>query len=161
MTVSLQEPFIIGLRDRLETQLPATIDALNSAMVAPIYPLVYPAKVIDYIPTVAELDLLPVIGISDGDIYFQDDVGWGATGVFDVTVVAFVQAPDQRELVWLLRRYSQALVRVMLSTQSIGDSWGITLRHVRPGPTLGRDETPRQWLSTTAVTVTVKNEQDE
>jgi hypothetical protein len=35
------------------------------------------------------------------------------------------------------------------------------MKRVRPGPTLGRDESPRQWISTVALIIEVKSEQDD
>lgn len=162
MTVNLQEPLITALKSRLETTLNPIIDNINANNTSPLYPIPYPFQVLDFIPTVAELQQLPVLGISDGDFTFADDVGWGATGEFDVTVVAFLAHADQRTLAWNLRRYAIALVRCILDDRSLPpEGWGMVLRRVRPGPTLGRDESPRTWLSTVAVTVCIKSEQDE
>lgn len=161
MTINLNEDIVNTLRDRLEANLPAVIDDINSTHQDPLYPMQYPYQVLDYIPPVSELTGFPTLGISDGNIAFEDDTGWGATGVFDLTVVCFLQSSNHRELVWWLRRYGQAIVRVTLAGRRLGvEGWGVTLRDIRPGPTLGRDESPRQWLSTTAVTITVKTEQD-
>lgn len=161
MTIKLNEDVVNTLRDRLEADLPAVLVSINTTQTDPLYPLPMPQQVLDYIPPVSDLHVLPTIGIADGDVEFEDDVGWGATGVFDITIVCFLQSSDQRELVWWLRRYGQAIVRVALDTRRMGvEGWGVTLRRVRPGPTLGRDENPRQWLSTTAVTITVKTNQD-
>lgn len=162
MTIKLNEDVVNTLRDRLETDLPAVIATINSDQTDPAFTVPSPQQVLDYIPPVADLNVFPTIGISDGDISFEDDTGWGATGLFDLTVVCFLQSSNQRELVWWLRRYGQAICRVALDGRRMGvEGWGVTLRGVRPGPTLGRDETPRQWMSTTAVTITVKTEQDD
>lgn len=161
MTIRLNEDVINTLRDELESDLPTLVASINAANLDPLYPLPVPYQVLDYIPPVAELTGFPTIGISDGDITFEDDTGWGATGLFDLTIVCFLQSPNHRELVWWLRRYGQAIVRSALEGRRLGaEGWGVTLKSVRPGPTLGRDENPRQWLSTTAVTITVKTEQD-
>lgn len=160
MTIFLNEEVVNTLRDRLEADLPAVITEINSSQTDPAYPMPAPAYVLDHIPLVSEMNAFPVVGISDGDIHFEDDVGWGATGLMDITVVAFVQSPNHQEMVWWLRRYGQALVRVMMDTRRINPAWSVVLKNVRPGPTLGRDENPRQWLSTTSVTITVKVEQD-
>lgn len=161
MTIKLNEDIVNTLRDRLEANLPSVIDTINSEQVDPPYTVPKPLQVLDYIPTVSDLSAFPTIGISDGDIHFEDDTGWGATGIFDLTVVSFLQSSDQRTLVWWLRRYGQAVCRVALDSRRMGvEGWGVTLRGIRPGPTLGRDETPRQWMSTTAVTITVRTNQD-
>lgn len=161
MTIKLNEDVINTLVARLRTNLQTEIDSINSTQTSPSYPLPPVRQILDYIPPMSDLHDLPTIGISDGDVEFEDDVGWGATGIFDLTIVCFLQSADQRELVWWLRRYGQAICRVALDTRHMGvEGWGVTLRNVRPGPTLGRDENPRQWLSTRAVTITVKTNQD-
>ena len=160
MAIKLWEPVVTSLRDRLETDLPATITTINSTQTTPSYPIENPQRVLDFIPTVADMFAFPVVGISDGIFNLEDDTGWGATGVFELTIVVFLQNADPRALAWQLRRYAQAVTRVALEDRSIGDGWGVTLKQVRPGPTLGRDENPRQWLSTVAVSIEVKSEQD-
>lgn len=160
MTIKLNEDVIKTLHARLTSDLATAVETINSEQTSPLYPLPAPAQVFDYIPAVSELRAFPTIGLSDGDLVFQDDVGWGATGVFDITIVCFLQSADQRELVWWLRRYGQAITRVALDTRRLGEGWAVNLKNVRPGPTLGRDESPRQWMSTTAVTITVSTNQD-
>lgn len=160
MTMQLWEPVVKTLRQRLETNLPTHIADINAAQTDPLYPIENPQRVLDYIPPVADLYALPCVGISDGPLTFQDDVGWGATGVFELTVVVFLQSADQRQLVWQLRRYAQAIIRAVDRGSGLDEGWGVTLRNVRPGPSLGRDTDPKQWLSTVAVTVVVKTEQD-
>lgn len=160
MTIQLNEPVVTTLRSRLETELPAIVTAIN-ATVTDGFTIDAPQRVLDYIPPVGDLNALPLIGISDGEMILEDDTGWGATGVFDISVVVYLQSSDQRVLAWQLRRYAQALVRAIRTpTIAIGEGWGVYNFRVRPGPTLGRDESPRQWLSTIAVTFTVKTEQD-
>lgn len=162
MTVNLNEVLVTSMKTRLETTLNPIIDTVNSSFTNPLYPISYPFQVLDFIPTIAELQQMPVLGISDGDFTLDDDTGLGATGLCDLTVVAFIQCDDQRELAWNLRRYAIAMVRCMLAGRSLPpDGWGMLLRNVRPGPTLGRDEDPRIWMSTTAVTVSIRSEQDE
>lgn len=162
MTIKLNEDIINTLVARLTSDLPTEIASINSTQISPAYTVPVPQQVLDYIPPIADLTTFPTIAISDGEIQFQDDVGWGATGIFDLTIVSFLQSPNQRELVWWLRRYSQAVTRVALDGRRMGvEGWGVTLKNIRPGPTLGRDESPRQWMSTTAVTITVKTEQDD
>lgn len=160
MTIQLNEPVITSCVARLNAQLPAIITAIN-AVVTDGYTLPPDFRVLDYIPPVSDLYAVPTIGISDGPMQLEDDTGWGATGVFDLSFVVYVQSADQRYLAWALRRWAQALVRALRSpTNAIGEAWGVSNFRVRPGPTLGRDETPRQWVSTTSVTATFKSEQD-
>lgn len=162
MTVNLNDTLVTSMKTRIETNLPAIITTINATLTTPAYPISPPFQVLDYIPTVGDLEQTPVIGISDGDFLFEDDQGLGATGVCEMTVVVFLQADDQRELAWMLRRYAIALARTILPTRALPpDGWGMILRRVHPGPTLGRDEAPRQWLSTVAITVSIRSEQDE
>lgn len=160
MTIQLNEPVVTTLRNRLEAQLPAIITAIN-ALVTDGYTIENPQRVLDYVPPVTDMNALPLLGISDGEMRLEDDTGWGATGVFDLSIVVFLQHSDQRQLVWMLRRYAQAVVRAARTpTVGMGEGWGVYNFRVRPGPTLGRDESPRQWLSTIAITFTVKTNQD-
>lgn len=160
MAIEIWEAVVPELRDRLETNLPAVITTINSTQTNPTFPIENPQRVLDYIPTVADMYNFPIVGISDGIFYLEDDVGWGGTGRCEFTIVVFLQHPDPRTLAWQLRRYAQAITRVCLATRSVGDGWGITLKQVRPGPTLGRDSDPKQWVSTVAVSIEVKSEQD-
>lgn len=161
MTITLNGPVITTLKARLETNMPIMIADINLNQITPVYTIDNPAQVLDYIPTTADLFQFPTLGISDGNILLDDDTGWGATGIFDLTVVAFIQDADLRALAWKLRRYAQAMVRSIRSPDmKLGDGWGIYNFSVRPGPTLGRDEDPRLFMSTVAVTFFVKTEQD-
>ena len=161
MTVKLNEPLIIALQSRLAANLNSVIDTINAQQTDPPYTIDYPQQVLDYIPTIAQLTAFPTIGISDGEMRFEDDIGWGATGVFEFTVAAFIQESDQKALAWKLRRYAQAMVRVIMEGRQLPpEGWSVTLKRVRPGPTLGRDENPRQWISTIGVVIEVKSEQD-
>lgn len=162
MTVKLNEPLVISLQNKLTTTLNAIVDDINTNQTSPAYSIEYPQQVLDYIPTISQLTSFPTVAISDGDMYLEDDVGYGATGVFELTVVAFIQDPDQRALAWKLRRYAQAMTRCILANRRLEtEGWSVVLKRVRPGPTLGRDENPRQWISTVAVIIEVKSEQDE
>jgi hypothetical protein len=161
MTIYLNEKIVTDLKAKLVAGLNTQIDAINAAQTNPLVPLPYPAQILDFIPPTSEMSQMPVVGISDGDFHFEDDTGWGATGVCDLTVVVFFQSSDMLTLAWSLRRYAQAIARCILAEREIAtEGWGVVLKGVRPGPTLGRDENPRQWMSTTAVTITVKSEQD-
>lgn len=161
MTIRLQEPVVTAVIARLQTQLPAIIADINSSITDGYLLPTDTSRILDYIPPVADMYTMPVIGISDGEMHFEDDTGWGATGVFDLSIVVFIQNADQRALAWQLRRYAQALVQALRTpTNAIGEGWGVVIKGIRPGPTLGRDENPRQWMSTVAVTITVKSEQD-
>lgn len=161
MTIKLNETVVTTLKARLEAELPAIITDINATNTTPPYPIDNIAQVLDYVPTIGDLYQFPTLAISDGPIDLVDDVGWGSTGVFQLSVIAFVQDADQRALAWRLRRTAQAIVRaVRTPINALGDGWGVYDFHVLPGPTLGRDEGPRQFMSTVAVSFMVKTEQD-
>ena len=74
MAIKLWEPVVTSLRDRLETDLPATITTINSTQTTPSYPIENPQRVLDFIPTVADMYAFPVVGISDGIFEVEDSV---------------------------------------------------------------------------------------
>lgn len=159
MSITLWAPIVDALVTRINSTLTTHIDAVNVERAE--YPIQYPQAVLDYIPTIAELSTLPCIGISDGQIELEDDTGWGATGVATFSLVVFLQSQDQRELVWSLRKYATALTRCVIAGRTLPpEGWSVTVVGVAPGPTLGRDESPRQWLSTVGLRIRVKWEQD-
>ena len=162
MTVKLNETIVPAIQARLTANLPAIVTDINTNNTTPPYPLDPVQQVLDYVPPVADLFVLPTIGISDGPIDLEDDVGFGATGVSEFSCILFVQNSDQRALAWQLRRYAQAMVRALRTPTNfnLGDGWGMYNFHVRPGPTLGRQSNPGQFISTLGVSFFVKSEQD-
>lgn len=162
MAEQLWEPLVNGIVSKLTTNLNGYIDTINSQQTSPAFAIEYPQRILDYIPPISDLYALPTIGISDGDFHIEDDVGWGGTGVCEFSIVVFLADSDQRALAWKLRRYAQAVYRCVMAEREIPtEGWGVTLKRVRSGPTLGRDEGPRDWLSTIAVQIEVKSEQDQ
>jgi len=156
------EPVIDAMVCRLRDNLPHVIDQINAADTKDIQ-LEYVDRdnVLDFIPVVTELVNFPTIGISESPVGLTDDVGWGATGVIPLTVVAFAVEADQRRLAVKLRRYASAVASVVLEgRQMLPEVWGITLTSIDPGPTLGRREDPRSWMSYVAVSVECKTEED-
>lgn len=163
MPIRLTDTIIPYLVDRLETQLPAIVTAINTQSLSmdPQTPISVPQSVFDYVPALGDLYAFPVLGISDGPIDLVDDQGWGATGQGEITVVIFEQDSDLRTLAWKLRRQQQAVVRAIRTpTIILGDAWGTYNYRVVPGPTLSRNEGPRQFVSTSAVSFMFKSEQD-
>lgn len=161
MPIQLHNNLVVALQSRLVTNLPAYIDAVNAEYTNPSYPIDYVQNVYDYVPVLADLYAFPVIGIADGDVIFEDDTGWGATGRSAFSIVVFEQQSDQRALAWHLRRLSTAVTRCILEGRKLPpEGWGVMLSRVRPGPTLGRDENPRQWMSTVTVQIEILSEQD-
>jgi hypothetical protein len=160
MTIQLNDTVITTLQTRLAANLPAIVTAIN-ASATPVFPIIAPQQVLDYVPPLADLYVFPTLGISDGPMRLVDDVGWGATGEQELTVVCYEQDADIRTLAWKLRRHQQAIVRAIRTpTLILGDGWGTYDYQIVPGPTLSRDEGPRQFMSTTSVSFKVKTEQD-
>lgn len=161
MTVRLinhNEALIDAVVARLEAELPALIAELNAADDKQILlegdPVVY-----DYVPAVKELNRFPAFAIQDEPAEFEDDTGFGATGVHDLTVIVYDQAPDQRTLAWSLRRYARIVASILLDGRRLEPAWGVTLNAIVPGPTLSRSEEPREWMSWCAVSVKLRIEE--
>jgi len=156
----LNEPIIAAIKLRLETELVTYINALNSE-ITDGFTLDTFVQILDYPPPITHLDQFPTLGIQDGETGFADDTGWGATGTSLVTVVAFEQDADQQRLAWKLRRWNRVIASCLLVGRSLPpDGWGVVLNNISPGPTLGRQEDPRTFMSFSAVTIAVRSEQD-
>lgn len=153
------EHLIDALVVRLESDMQSLVDRVNTEDTKNIQ-LKPIADVLDYMPTPTLLNRFPTIGIQDGASDLTDDVGFGGTGVHNIVAVCFVQDSDQRRLAVSLRRYARCLWSVMLDGRRLGDGWGVVDRGIRPGPTLGREEGPREWMSWVAVAIEVRAEED-
>lgn len=155
----LNEPLIASMVARLTSDLPTVIAAINAEVIDGIT-MSSDVQVLDYVPTPTILNRFPTVGVQDGTSDFEDDVGWSATGVHDLVLVTFVMEADQQRLARLLRRYTRAVANVALAGRTVGDAWGVTLNGILPGPTLGRGEEPREWISYTGVSVRLKADED-
>lgn len=118
------------------------------------------ARIFDYVPPITEIVDFPALGIMElaGGFAEGTDLGSGADGRHAFAVIAYCQAPEQRELVFQLRRLRQAVVTVMLEGRDLehpaGPSygaWGLTFDGYRPGSALGRAEGPQIWTSWTSM----------
>ncbi len=156
---NLNEPLIAAMVARLTAELPAVIDAINVEMNDGLV-LPYVAQVLDYVPTPTILNSFPTVAVQDGPSDFEDDVGWSATGLHDLVIVTFVCDADQQRLARSLRRYTRAVANVVMRARTAGGAWGITLNGILPGPTLGRGEDPREWISYAGVSVRLKADED-
>lgn len=161
---NLSEPTIVALQQRLQEDLGAAIDEANAEATDGIV-LEYPVQVLDYIPSLHELDGIgyPCVGIMEGDIRLADDTGWAATVVMDLSVVVFVQEVDQRTLAVSLRRWAGVLLTTCFGgpTRQLSPAWSLQLKSVQPGPTLGRAEDPRSWRSFRSVNFEAKAEAED
>jgi hypothetical protein len=155
----LNEHLIAAMVARLTADLPGVIDTINAEATDGLV-IPYVDQVLDYVPTPTILNRFPTVAVQDGPSDFQDDVGWSATGVHDLVLVTFVQDADQQRLATMLRRYTRAVANVAMAGRTVGDAWGVTLNGILPGPTLGRGEEPREWISYTGVSVRLKSEED-
>lgn len=163
MTIRGPEPAVNALRERLEQDLPAAVDQIN-AEVTDGYAIDLPARVLDYMPPFDTIQAFPTVCIVHGPGRFEDDTGYEATGVYDLTVVAVLSDADQQALTRKLRRYLLALTRVALEGRNLGTGdgvpWGVTLRGFDFGPAMADKpdtaQPPAAFLSWTELTVTVK-----
>ncbi len=138
------EPVISALKKRLTDDLPAAITAVN-ATITDGTTIDAPQAILDYLPPLELLLAFPTIGIGEGPGRIEDDTGHASTGVHELSVVAFIQAADQQTLVRQLRRTRTAVLRTILDGRHLEDAvdvarnraWGVRLKQVVPGPTLG------------------------
>jgi hypothetical protein len=159
----LNEPTVAAMQAHLQETVPPIIDEINATSTDGVV-VDYPVQVLDYVPSLVELDGIgyPCVAIMDGDIHLEDDIGVGATVVMDLAVVVFVQGVDQRTLAVSLRRWARVLTNAALGgpARQLDPAWSLQLRNIQPGPTLGRAEDPRSWRSFRTVNLIAKAEAD-
>jgi len=158
------EPAVNALRQRIEDDLPANIAAINATVTDGTL-IEDPVVVTDYVQPPGELVQFPSIGIEHGPGRWEDDTGYGATGVYDLIVVAFVQNADQQSLARYVRRYHLALTRTIFSTSrnlGSGDGipWSAQVNGFDFGPALTvkevHDTPPHTYMTWVAIAVRVK-----
>lgn len=167
---ALTEPGVLAILARLEdpAQLNAEIASIaagvaaedESASLVPIPP----EQIYDFVPPPSFLTAFPTLGIQDMGSRLEDDTGHSATGRHVFGVVIFCSHPDQHLLAWQLRRYAQAVTRVLLAGRVLegapnGAAWGTGLNSIAWGPTLGSTATPQTWLSFCVVAIWTKREE--
>lgn len=125
-----------------------------------------PANIQDFVPPPSYLVDFPAIGIGDMGSRFEDDTGSSLTGRHVFGIVIFVSNPDQELLTWMLRRYAQAVVRVLLAQRSFPETnapmqagWGSGLESIDWGPTLSSKATPKTWMSFCQVAIWTRREE--
>lgn len=141
-------------------QIQATIaDPGQKASLVPV-PV---GNVYDFVPPLSFLVDFPTLGIQDLGSRLEDDTGSSATGRHLFGVIIFCSNPDQELLVWMLRRYAQAVTRVLLAGRSFpeapGAGWGTGLQGVDWGPTLASKATPTVWMSWCVVQIWTRREE--
>jgi hypothetical protein len=161
------EAVVAALCKRLDDDLPAAIDTVNLEVTDGTL-IEQPQQILDHIPPVEILLAFPTIGIGEGTGHWEDDTGHEATGRHELSIVCFVQASDQQTLVRQLRRMRRALLRTVMAdrawedaaTPTLHRAWGIMLRSVVPGPTLGdmAAEQVVSWMSWVRIVVEARSD---
>lgn len=171
---ALTEPAVKAILARLEDplQLNAEIASIAAGVgptdeAASLVP-VAPEQIFDFVPPPSFLTAFPSIGIQDMGTRLEDDTGHSATGRHVFGVVIFCSDPDQHLLAWQLRRYAQAVTRVLLAQRSIPEAadaagrsaaWGTGLEQIAWGPTLGSTAAPQTWMSWCVVSIWTRREE--
>ncbi len=163
------EPVIAALHARLTSSLPGAINAVNAAVTDGTL-IEHPRQILDHIPPVEVLLDFPTVAIGEGTGRWQDDTGHEATGVHELTVMAFIQADDQQTLVRQLRRTRKAILSTILDGRALPDAtdptrnrgWGVMLHTIAPGPTLGdvNAEQITSWMSWVRITITCRSDSE-
>ena len=171
-TYALTEPGIQAIIARLEdpNQLNAEIANIAAAVTvadqqASLVP-VPAANIQDFVPPPSYLVDFPAIGIQDMGSRFEDDTGHSVTGRHVFGVVIFCSHPDQEILAWMLRRYAQAVTRVLLANRGFPETsppmqagWASGLESIAWGPTLGSSAKPQTWMSWCVVAIWTRREE--
>lgn len=170
----LTEPVVKAILARLEdpAQLNTEIASIAAGVTATdeaqsLIP-VQPANVWDFVPPLTFLTDFPTMGIQDMGTRLEDDTGHSATGRHVFGVVIFCSHPDQHILAWMLRRYAQAVTRVLLAGRGFAEAadaagraaaWATGLDSIAWGPTLGSTTTPKTWMSWCVVAIWTRREE--
>lgn len=164
----LSERAILALMTRFNTLLPEIIDQVNAERggnTDPAYYLDKPAQILPAPPVAAQLEgSFPIVAVASGDITFEDDVGWGATGIYQLTLLAYEYDLDPVALAWKLLRWAEVLATVGLYGRNLdGGAFGTILRKIALGPRFSRID-PNQGKPVTlgfvAVMIEAKDEQN-
>jgi hypothetical protein len=160
MSLNVNNELVRVVVARLDAELETYVSQVNDE-VTDGFTIDSPQAVLPFVPPVSYLNAFPTFGVMDGTFTLEDDTGHGGTGRSFVSVVCFEQHPDQEVLSWRLRRYAVAVARTLLAGRNIDDehAWGVQLRRIDPGPTLGNTD-PKTFLSMVTVTIEVRSEQD-
>lgn len=163
------EPVIAALLNRLQTDLPPAVAAVNDEITDGTR-IEHPCQILDHIPPIETLLSFPTVGIGEGAGRWQDDTGHEATGVHELSIIAFIQADDQQTLVRQLRRTRRALLRVILDGRVLEDAtdptrnraWGVMLKQVVPGPTLGDRDAEQivSWMSWVRIVIDCRSDSE-
>jgi hypothetical protein len=152
---TLNEPIISAVKATLETDLPAQLTAIDTGLPTPV-------NVYDYLPPVVMITDYPTIGIGDGPTTIEDDIASSWTEQHTLLIVAHLQDPDPDALSWMLRRYTQAMLRVISADRTLdGTAFGSGGYRTEPGPMLADDpEKPQLFMSWTGFSFWAKVDAD-
>ena len=167
----LNERAVLAMYERYQLNLNQVIDAINTerGQVSGVsYPLSHPALILSAPPVKGQMTQFPIVAIGDGDIRFVDDVGWAATGVYEMFVLAYDVDTDPIALAWKMRRWAQALISVSMfgrnmDSDSYMGAWGVRLKRIIPGPRLSRRDPqamPGQIVACICVVLELHDEQN-
>jgi hypothetical protein len=162
-------PVIAALKQRLDTDLPASVTAANTE--TPNRAAAeQPRQILDHIPPIEVLVDFPTIGIGEGPSLLADDTGHASTGVHTLSVMVFDQASDQQALVDQLRALRRAIELTVFTDRVLEDvddpsrnrAWGTRWIRTEPGPTLGdlNAEQIVAWMSWIRVVIEVRSDSD-
>jgi hypothetical protein len=116
--------------------------------------------VLDYVPPLRAVNFFPTIAVAEQSSELVDDTGFGATGRHTFTVLVIHQHADAGLLAKMLRRYRIAVANAIMEPQrQFGSQWAVVCKGTVPGPTLGVNEDPREWLSVSGVVFELRDEQ--
>lgn len=167
---ALTEPGVHAILARLEDPAQLNVEIASIAAAIPavderasLVPIP-PAQIYDFVPPPSFLTDFPTLGIQDMGSRLEDDTGSTATGRHMFGVVIFCSDPDQHLLVWQLRRYAQAVTRVLLAGRMLegapgAAAWGTGLDGIAWGPTLGSAAKPQTWMSWCVVQIWTRREE--
>lgn len=167
---ALTEPGIVALLARLQdpAQLNAEIANIAAGVTrtdeAQSLVPIPAAQIFDFVPPPSFLTDFPAIGLQDASTIGEDDTGFSMTGKHVFGAVIFCSHPDQHILAWMIRRYAQAVTRVLLAGRTLGTSaplaaWGTGFQGIAWGPTLSSVATPTTWMTWCVVSIWAKREE--
>lgn len=168
---ALTEPVVKALLARLQDPLQLNAEITNIAAgvtradeKASLVP-VEAAQIFDFVPPPSFLTAFPTIGIQDTATLGEDDTGSTMTGKHSMGIVIFCSDPDQHILAWELRRYLQAITRVVLANRTLGTesplaAWGTGFLGIDWGPTLASTAgKPVTWMSFAMLRIWARREE--
>lgn len=162
MNITGPEPVVRGVLAWLGDKVPLAIAEVNTDATDGIL-LPDVQQFLPYAPTPVGLEMgLPIVGIKWHPLKFEDDTGWGATGVQQFSVIVYDTDYDHATLATRLMRWVTVLMKALCppNRQITDEAWGTSFISADPGPTLTRGEDAREYMSLVAVTVELRFTQE-